>query len=132
MIPNVDDLIDDFEIEEQPSKTYKLNLEKFYVAGTVDGLSAIEQTIFKILNTERYESIIYSWDYGIELNDLFGEPIEYVYPELKRRITEALMQDERITGVDEFSFTKIKNQVAVKFIVHATEGDIEAQKAVNI
>ena len=47
---------------------------------------------------------MYSWDYGVELADLFGEPVSYVCPELERRITEALLQDGRIEGVDGFSF----------------------------
>ena len=78
----------------------KENLIREYI----DGLEAVKQSIFKIIMTERYQYIMYSWNYGIELVDLFGEPISYVCPELKRRISEALLWDDRIKGVDNFIF----------------------------
>ena len=104
MLPAVnDDLQKDFEIEEETSHTYKLDLDNSTIAGYVDDLEAMKQAIYLILNIERYEYLIYSWNYGIELNDLYGQPIPFVLPELKRRITEALLQDSRILGVDNFS-----------------------------
>ena len=85
-----------------------------------------------ILNIERYEHLIYSWDYGIELIDLFGQPIPFVLPELKRRITEALTQDSRIQSVDAFSFETNKGKVHASFTVNTIFGDIEAEKVVTI
>ena len=90
MIPaGTDFLEEDFEVEEESSKTYRMDKGNQAVCGKIDGLEAMEQVIFKILNTERYQYMIYSWDYGIELLDLFGEPLSYVCPELERRVTEA-------------------------------------------
>lgn len=134
MIPGVVGFLEeDFEIEEQPSKTYKMYLEQEVINGFTDGLDAIKQTIYMILNTERYQYIIYSWNYGIELIDLFGEPITYVCPELERRITEALTQDERILSVDAFSFdTSTKGVVHVTFTAHTIFGEVDAERMVNI
>ena len=84
------------------------------------------------MNIERYEYLIYSWNYGIELNDLYGQPIPFVLPELKRRITEALLQDTRITGVDNFSFETTKGKVHAIFTVSTIYGDVEAEKVVNV
>lgn len=122
----------DFEIIEEPSLTHKLNHEKQIISGNVDGLEAVKQAIYLILNVERYRHVIYSWNYGIELQDLFGKPKPFVYPELKRRITEALTQDDRITAVDGFTFTSNKNTVTVQFTVHTIFGDVEAERTVNI
>ena len=61
-------------------------LEQEVINGFTDGLDAMKQTIYMILNTERYQYIIYSWNYGIELIDLFGEPITYVCPELEEEL----------------------------------------------
>ena len=97
-------LTQDFELEEQPSKTYKINLNDNTVRGYTDGLEAMHQVVYAIVNTERYQYPIYSWDYGIELMDLYGEPLSYVCPELERRITEALLCDDRIQSVDNFEF----------------------------
>lgn len=134
MIPVQDDFIDqDFEMETQPTHTYQMNLETSRILGYTDGISAMEQAIFKILSTERYQYIIYSWNYGIELQDLFGEPVSYVCPELERRITEALLWDDRIQSVDNFVFDiSEKRVVRTRFIVHTIFGNIPAEKEVHI
>lgn len=133
MIPTVnEDLIADFEIQNQPTKTYKMNIEDEIITKHTDDLEAIKQAIYKILNTERYQYVIYSWNYGIELQDLFGEPLPFVYPELKRRITEALTWDDRINDVTDFAFTHKRGEVSATFTVHTVAGDIEAEKAVRI
>lgn len=134
MIPGKNGFLEQgFEIEEQPSRTYKMHLPQEVINGYGDEIAAIEQAIYKILNTERYEYIIYSRNYGVEFVDLFGEPVTYVCPELERRITEALTWDERITSVDGFSFdTEQKRVVKVSFVAHTIFGDIAAERAVNI
>lgn len=64
--------------------------------------------------------------------DLYGEPVSFVYPELERRITEALTWDERIQSVDGFEFNSTeKGSVCVSFAVHTIYGDIQAEKEVN-
>lgn len=134
MIPGINGfLTEDFEIEVQPSKAHKMHMDKQFINGMTDGLDAMKQTIYMILNTERYQYIIYSWNYGIELIDLFGEPITYVCPELERRITEALTQDERILSVDAFSFdVSVKGKVHVTFTAHTVFGEVDSEKVVNI
>lgn len=133
MIPSKNAILStNLKIETQPSKNYKLHTEQNTIRGTCDGLEAMKQVIYKILNTERYQHIMYSWNYGIELLDLYGEPITYVLPELQRRITEALIQDDRIKSVDDFNFEIIgKKAVNVTFTVHTVFGDIQEEKAVN-
>lgn len=133
MIPSTNEfLLTELEMETEPSKTYELHIEKDRINGYCDELTAMKQVVYKILNTERYQYIIYSWNYGIELMDLYGEPVTYVVPEIQRRIEEALMQDDRITSVDEFDFdTSQKGEVKTTFTVHTIFGDIESEKVVN-
>jgi hypothetical protein len=90
-----------------------------------------EQAIYLILQTERYHYVIFSWNYGIELEDLFGMPISWVIPEVKRRITEALLQDSRITEVDNFEFDVKKGVVTTTFTAHTIFGDIPIERAVT-
>jgi len=105
MIPSTVGFLDkDFEIEVRPSLTYQMEMDSHRIRGYTDGLEAVRQAVYKIIMTERYQYIMYSWNYGIELQDLFGEPVTYVCPELKRRISEALLWDERIRSVDNFAF----------------------------
>ena len=120
----------DFEIREQPSLTYQM--EDDFVRGRRDGLEAVKQAVYKAIMTERYQHIMYSWNYGVELLDLMGEPVTYVCPELKRRITEALLCDERIKGVDQFAFDfPGKGVVHVTFTVHTVFGDIQTGREVS-
>ena len=93
-----------FELEEQPSYTHKLDIEGQRVAGMTDKREALRQAVYLILNVERYAYPIYSRNYGSELVDLIGQPMDYAMSEMKRRITDALMQDDRITGVDDWTF----------------------------
>lgn len=91
---------------QYPSYTWKLDYDDdSQIRGYCDERRAIEQAVYKILNTERYQYLIYSWNYGIELADLYGQPIPYVYAEIQRRITEALLSDDRISNVTNFNFS---------------------------
>lgn len=134
MIPNntENELQNDFEFEEIPTNTFKLNSSYNQLYGFTDGIEAMKQAIYLILNIERYEYLIFSWNYGVELADLFGQPINYVMAELERRITEALLQDSRITNVNEFEFDHKKNKVFCKFKVHTIFGEIDSEKVVNV
>ena len=135
MTPETDSdaLLSDFEYETQASKTYKLNIEKDTISGGyISGTEALKQAVYKILNTERYDYIMYSWNYGIEIKNLIGKHISYVLPELERVITEALTQDDRIEEVTDFEFETNKNDVIVKFQVVSTEGTTEIEKVVSI
>lgn len=135
---DIDDIIsNDFEVVDEPSYTYKMVLpsrdeDESEIKGKTDGIEAVQQAVYKILNTERYTYPIYSWDYGIELNDLFGQPIPWVYPELELRITDALTWDDRITSVTDFQFDNVKNDVHAKFTVNTIYGSFEEELTVGI
>ena len=135
MIPKLSDINigRTVEIVNQPSLTYKADFKTGVIAKKIDGLYAIEQTIYKILQTERYEHAIYNWNYGLELADLYGKPRDFIYAELQRRIKEALIQDNRITEVDNFVFERVeRDTISVKFKVHTIFGDIDAGRQVNM
>lgn len=117
-----------------PNKTYRMRIEEERVMGTVtDSIAAVRQAAYKILNTERYKHIIYSWNYGVELQDLFGKPIPYVLPEIPRRIREALIQDDRITDVTDFDLSYTKTgDVLAKFTIHTIYGTMEGSREVKV
>ena len=133
MLPESEiEILSDFEIEEQPTLTYKLDYEKNRIIGKTDELDAMKQLVYLILNTERYQYLIYSWNYGVEFQDLIGQPKSFVLPELERRITDALMQDDRITTVSDFSFETNRHSVTAYFTVNTIFGDIETERTVKI
>lgn len=121
-----------FQYEEQPGYTHKLDIERKRVGGMTDERDALFQAIYLILNVERYAFPIYSRNYGSELSDLIGQPKEYAMSEIKRRITEALEQDDRITGVDDWSFESGRRWVRASFTVSTIYGELAATKEVEI
>lgn len=133
MIPNqADNAKLDFEIEAQPTRTYYLHTDTGRVLGFCDGLEAMRQAVYKILQTERYEYVIYSWSYGVEFADLFGKPIPFVYSEIKRRVSEALLRDDRITNVDNFQFSQGRGKVHATFDVTTAQGVIQTERTVPV
>ncbi len=138
MIPDIQLLIEDIKEVKYPTETYKIEVSKeeppsdSRINGYTDDLIALQQAIYLILGTERYQHIIYSWDYGVELVDLFGKPIPYVIAVLPRRITEALTQDDRIDDVVDFEFEVNKNKVHTTFTVVSTLGNVSAELEVAI
>jgi phage baseplate assembly protein W len=135
MIPDIKILSEELTELEEPSNTYYIdssNERSQRISGYVNDLEAIAQAIYLILNTERYEHIIYSWDYGVELIDLIGQPIPYVMSEIPRRVEEALTQDDRIETVKDFEFERDKDQLHVTFTVVTTVGDISTNLEVSI
>ncbi|SCL85136.1 DUF2634 domain-containing protein [Sporanaerobacter sp. PP17-6a] len=114
--------------EIETSKTYKLG-EK--IQGFVNGLEAVKQAIYKVLNTERYECPIYGFSYGIELESLIGKDPIYVQIELKRRIHECLLRDERITNVDNFQFETTGDEMLCTFDVTSIYGNLNVSKEVT-
>lgn len=133
MIPSKTGFLEkDFEIKEQPSFTHRMDLKFETVRGYTDEKEAMRQAIYKILLTERYQYVMYSWNYGLETMDLYGMPIAYVVPELERRIRDALLYDTRIMAVTDFEFTyPAKRVVHVSFIAHTIFGEVQAERGVN-
>ena len=129
MIPD-DEFESDFEVETEPSYTYAMRVpddeisERCFV-GKVDDIEAKQQAIMKILSTERYEHEIYSWDFGIEIKDLFGMPIPYVMSKIKARITDAITQDDRFDNVTDFKITQVgKKVIYCTFTVITSDGEL--------
>lgn len=133
MIPsNEDAFLLDIEEDEMSNKNYQMNINKTRVNGYCDGINSVRQSIYKILNTERYRYIIYSWGYGLQTDDLYGKPVDYVCAELQRRVPDAIEWDDRVESCDSFEFnTSIRHVVMMTCTAHSIFGDIEIKKAVN-
>lgn len=97
-----------------------------------DETEALMQAVYLIFGTERYQYEIYGWDYGIELLGLIGRPTDFVQSELKRRITDALTWDSRISGVEDFQFTVEGRRVGCVCTVRTIYGELPAEMAVEI
>jgi len=121
----------DDEIEVLPSKTYRILNGR--VAGWIDNLDAIKQSIEKTLLTERFRYEIYSDRFGIELENLIGESKDLVVSEIERIVNESLLIDERIVDLEDFTITDItKENMTINFKVVTIFGSFNFEKEVVI
>jgi len=129
---NVANIGENVEIIKQPTYTYYLDFTNNKIVRFTDGKEAMKQAIFMILQTERYAFLIYDWNYGVELEYLIGKSPLFVLSEIERRITEALLQDDRITSLSNFTVNQINdNDFVISFTANTTEGEVDIE-GVNI
>lgn len=124
--------LSDFEPVEQTSNTYRLFYQKNKLKGFTDEIDALKQAIYFILNIERYDYLIYNWNYGFEIKDLIGQEPKNILPEIQKRISDALIQDSRINEILNFSFSMLKNKVIVYFTVKSIFGDLQQELNINL
>ncbi len=116
----------------EPSKTWRIDFEKKRISGTIDGLDALRQAVFLCLSTERYEHVIFSFDYGVESKGMEGRSYNLVQTELQSAIEDALSADERITGVSDFAFSRTNSGVNVTFSVAGNSGSFTMEVNANV
>lgn len=105
-----------------PSRTWNINKETQRVEGDTDQLPSVEQAANVILNTERFRWQIYQPFSGVRLDDLMGQDQGFVAAELQRRIREALMVDDRIHGISDFSVQFKGDVLSASFRVKSVYG----------
>lgn len=116
---------------EQPSLTYRLDFETGEISGQVDGLEAVKQAVYKILQTRRFAHLIYSANYGHELHTLIGKSRLLARSEAARMLKEALMQDDRILDVQDVRTEAVEDRVLVKCTVVTIYGSFGVRQEVT-
>lgn len=133
MIPEQKADLTILEEQIQPSRTYHLDLVRKRVTSMIDGRDAIIQAVKKILYTERYAYVIYSSQYGVELDRLIGQEYDFIVSDIKRTLTEALLMDNRIISLENFEMEKTGlDTMEVNFLVNSIEGEINFSTEVKI
>lgn len=125
-------IIQSYKKVTYPTRTYAIDWNKARLVGYVDKNEAMKQAIYKLLNTERFEYLIYNGNYGITLKDLFGRDKYIACAVLERRISDALTVDDRITDVYDFDFSVSRNSVLVKFSVSTIFGNVPEEVNINV
>lgn len=133
MIPKYDYQATNLEEVEKSNLTYKLDFKRKRIIGIIDELEAVKQSVYKILNTERQSKLIYNQDYGVELQRFIGQDEDLVKSDLQRTITEALLTDDRILEVKDFTLSPLEsNLITINFSVISVFGDISLKSEVSI
>lgn len=119
-------------VESMPSLTWYINKDTNRIQGTVDNYDAVVQAVQVILNVERFRWQIYSPYSGMQWRGLIGEDPCYVAAELQRRIRDALMMDDRVTGIKDFKYSIADDVLTASLTVTTVYGDVQTTTEVNI
>lgn len=119
-------------VKSMPSLTWYINKDTNRIQGTVDNYDAVVQAVQVILNVERFRWQIYSPYSGMQWRGLIGEDPGYVATELQRRIRDALMMDDRVTGIKDFKYSIADDVLTASLTVTTVYGDVQTTTEVNI
>ena len=125
------DISQGVEIQEWPSKTWKINKSMNRIEGYADGWEAVRQAVEIILNIERFRWQIYEPYTGTRWDGLLGQDPGYVSAEVQRRINDALSVDDRLLGVSNFSDSIVGDTLTATMTVDTVYGAVLASMEVN-
>ncbi|PYI57015.1 DUF2634 domain-containing protein [Paenibacillus flagellatus] len=111
------------DVRQQPTRTYAIVGNR--IVGQVDGLEAMKQAVFKVLQTNRFEHTIYSGNYGHELNEALGADPGVARSIVGRRIKEALLVDDRIRAIEGMEITTNGDALTATFTVVTQFGNFK-------
>lgn len=128
---NENESTDNYEL--LPAKTYRIDWVNKRIIGTVENRDAVMQFIRKVLSTDKYAYEIYDWYYGNELLKLVGQSYDYAVTRIPNIFREALLVDDRITDVRDFTFNRVSiDSVSVSCYVDTVYGSIKYDQEVII
>lgn len=136
-VPVINEVVSDYENELMSSRTYRLDLDTKRITGFIDGVEAIRQAVYKVLDTERASFAIYSTpeglNYGGEIERFIGKSFGFIKSDMERTVTDALSQDERILGVKDFVVSDpVGDSLTVSLTVSSIFGDIYISREARI
>lgn len=93
----------------------------------LEGAEAIKVWIYKMLKTPRYRYLIYSWNYGHELEKLIGQGYTsaIVQNEVKRLLEDALTLNSNIKGTADVSVIFEEDQLDISFTAITDYGEVK-------
>lgn len=131
MIP-IGGVLEAAEADEETSRTYGMDFAKGRSTGIIDGLEAVKQSVYKILETERFAHLIYDANYGNEITGLQNKSQGYVKSEMDRRINEALLEDDRISSVEDMQITITGDEALASFTIVSIYGDFKHEVRADV
>lgn len=113
-------------MEIAPSATWQIDWTHHRVGGRIDQREALAQSIALRLQTELGQYLIYSDSYGLDRGEITGEQSQT----MTRRVSQCLAEEERVTGICDFSCQTEGDSCQIRFTACTIWGD--AQVALEI
>lgn len=121
-------------LQPQITRTYAMDFQHKRISGYIDDKEAVMQAIWKILSTRRFVHLIYDDQYGLDVMNRInsGLTTQYLDIDVPKMVEEALLVDERITGIDGFSYEIISgDSVRMSFTAYTIYGDVEIKGVIR-
>lgn len=125
LISSLNERIDSSSTIEIP-REYEIDFETGQMTGRiVEGIEAIRVWIWSCLHTQRFRYPIYSWSYGVDMEQYVGQALtdEYLETELESEIEDALKVNPYITEIEDYSFQRTGSKICITFSVRTTLGE---------
>ena len=115
--------------ESYPTRTWHVDQNTWRISGFTDELKATAQAVQIALNVRRFRWQIYTPNSGHEI-EVEGYGLETARVRLISQIRDALLQDDRITDVTDFTFTETEpGSMVAAFTVKTIFGDLRTEAA---
>ena len=118
-----EEIVEELTEELETPREFGIDFATGQLTGiVVEGVEAIKVWIYFALQIARYRYFICSWEYGNEIEDLYGKgySAEHLESEISRMIEECLLENEYIEKVvvenTEYKVGKLKARVTVTTI----------------
>ena len=118
--------------QDQPSLTWIADPVTNRLRGRGDGWEAVRQAVEVIVNVERFKWQIYTPNFGTDYDGLLGTEPGYAASELRRRLEDAFIPDNRIHGLKDYEWTFDGVSLSASFTVTTVFGDVAGGMEVKL
>lgn len=108
-------------------KEYGIDFDTGQLTGKiVEGKEAIKVWVWNCLHTSRFRYGIHSWNFGWNPEEYIGQGVtlEYIQADAESEIEEALMVNQYITGIDDFTAELNDGALHIGFTVLTEFGSV--------
>ena len=118
--------------QDQPSLTWIADPAANRLRGRGDGWEAVRQAVEVIVNVERFKWQIYTPNFGTNYDGLLGTEPGYAASELRRRLEDAFLPDNRLLGIKDYTYTFEGVSLTVTFTVLTVSGSVPGSMEVTL
>ena len=126
------DLSKGIVFQDQPSLTWIADPVTNRLRGRGDNWEAVRQAVEVIVNVERFKWQIYTPNFGTDYDGLLGTEPGYAASELRRRLEDAFLPDNRLLGMRDYAYTFDGVSLTVTFTVLTVFGDVTSGMEVKL
>ncbi|MDE6901674.1 MAG: DUF2634 domain-containing protein [Lachnospiraceae bacterium] len=126
------DLSQGVVFQDQPSLTWIADPVTNRLRGWGDNYEAVRQAVEVIVNVERFKWQIYTPNFGTDYDGLLGTEPGYAASELRRRLEDAFLPDNRILRITDYVYSFQGVSLSVSFNVQTVFGDVPGSMEVPL